>query len=166
MKNFIFAISIIGIIVWAYSNSDQGSSAKALEKCAILSIHDGDTIRVNCNGKQERIRFACIDAPELKQDFGRESRDYLKDILKNGYVGIERISSDRYGRIIAQLWVNDKLVQELQAKAGTVWGYEQYKSNCPDWGAIQAAQRQARTSKKGLWASNPVAPWQWRRENR
>jgi endonuclease YncB( thermonuclease family) len=42
------------------------------------SIHDGDTLRVRSSkGEILKVRFACIDAPELKQPLGEESRNYL-----------------------------------------------------------------------------------------
>jgi endonuclease YncB( thermonuclease family) len=42
------------------------------------SIYDGDTLRVRSSGGQVlTIRFACVDAPELKQPLGQESRNYL-----------------------------------------------------------------------------------------
>ena len=42
------------------------------------SIHDGDTLRVRSpKGEVFKVRFACIDAPELKQPLGEESRNHL-----------------------------------------------------------------------------------------
>jgi endonuclease YncB( thermonuclease family) len=42
------------------------------------SIHDGDTLRVRSpKGEVLKVRFACIDAPELKQAMGEESRNHL-----------------------------------------------------------------------------------------
>jgi endonuclease YncB( thermonuclease family) len=35
--------------------------------CRVNSIHDGDTLRVTCNGQREQLRLYCIDAPELDQ---------------------------------------------------------------------------------------------------
>lgn len=37
------------------------------ETAAVIDVHDGDTIKVSLNGRQERIRFCGIDAPELAQ---------------------------------------------------------------------------------------------------
>ena len=48
------------------------------------SVHDGDTFRVIHNsqiGDEIKIRLACIDAPEKKQDLGIASRDYLRSLL-------------------------------------------------------------------------------------
>jgi endonuclease YncB( thermonuclease family) len=33
----------------------------------VVSVHDGDTIRVLYHGGELKVRLECIDAPELKQ---------------------------------------------------------------------------------------------------
>lgn len=55
------------------------SNTNNFQQCDVVpdSVHDGDTIRVNCQGAQLKVRFACIDAPKLAQQMGTESRDYL-----------------------------------------------------------------------------------------
>lgn len=86
--------------------------------CALLSVHDGDSIR--CSG--ERIRIANIDAPEMpgspKCEHGRRTyawcdyaagyraRDALQAFLPRGPVMIERKGSDKYGRTLALVTVN------------------------------------------------------------
>lgn len=54
--------------------------SKAFETCAVVksSVHDGDTMRVTCKTQQTKIRFACIDAPEIKQENGIASRNHLR----------------------------------------------------------------------------------------
>jgi endonuclease YncB( thermonuclease family) len=42
------------------------------------SIYDGDTLRVVRGNEELKIRFCGIDAPELDQPLGIESRDYLR----------------------------------------------------------------------------------------
>ncbi|MEM7757129.1 MAG: hypothetical protein AAF298_03225 [Cyanobacteria bacterium P01_A01_bin.40] len=42
------------------------------------SIYDGDTLRVVRGDEELKIRFCGIDAPEIKQPLGVESRDYLR----------------------------------------------------------------------------------------
>jgi endonuclease YncB( thermonuclease family) len=43
------------------------------------SVHDGDTLRVRSpKGEVIKVRFACVDAPELKQPMGEEARNHLR----------------------------------------------------------------------------------------
>jgi endonuclease YncB( thermonuclease family) len=142
----------------------------------IQNCHDGDTCTTTSG---EKIRFACIDAPELKQPYGIASRDYLRSLLglrsrsllKNRSVAIVRTDTDRFGRTVAELYVRDrndwKLVQKDQIKSGLVWANSRYKDTCPSWKAIEAEFDKARAERKGIFAaSNPLPPWEWRKRNR
>ena len=54
-------------------------------KATILSIGDGDTIRVRQAGKALTVRLACIDAPETAQSpYGQQARAYLQQRLPIG----------------------------------------------------------------------------------
>jgi endonuclease YncB( thermonuclease family) len=51
----------------------------------ILSIGDGDTIRVLQAGKALTVRLACIDAPKTAQGpYGQKARAYLQQRLPIG----------------------------------------------------------------------------------
>lgn len=134
------------------------------------SVYDGDTIRVrDRTGEELKVRFACIDAPEKDQDLGIEARDSLRDFLGNNPIYIRRTSSDRYGRIVAEVWTDHPrfdliLVQLIQAENGEVFPYPRYKSDCPSWPEIESAGDRAKSSNLGVWG-NPglVPPWEHRR---
>jgi micrococcal nuclease len=133
------------------------------------SIHDGDTLRVR-SPKGEVKRFACIDAPELKQPLGEESRNYLRSIINNGNnkVKLQPITTDRYGRTVAQLWNGSGLIQSQMAIAGMAYGYEQYKKDCPNCSAIESTQAQGQEAKLGVWRlpDGGQRPWDYRKSNR
>ena len=118
------------------------------------SIHDGDTLRVRSSKGEVKVRFACVDAPELKQPLGEESRNHLRSLVNRGgnKVKVQAITVDRYGRTVAQLWNNYGLIQSQMAIAGMAYGYEQYKKDCPNWWeAIESTQAQAQEAKLGVW---------------
>ena len=48
------------------------------------SIYDGDTLRLIDSERELKIRLCGIDAPELKQPLGIESRDYLRSLIAKG----------------------------------------------------------------------------------
>ena len=74
---------------------DEAASLPEYEVIA-NSVHGGDTLRVRLpNGQILKIRFACIDAPELNQLLGEESRNYLRAMIneaggKTRYNELER----------------------------------------------------------------------------
>jgi endonuclease YncB( thermonuclease family) len=134
----------------------------------VLSVHDGDTIRVSQGQKTERIRFACIDAPELKQPMGVQSRDFLRQLIAAGSdrVSLKVVDTDRYGRKVAEVFTNGKLVQAEQVKSGMVYVYEKYLSNCPNAGMVQQAQTIAQQQRVGVWSGNYEKPWEYRHHRR
>lgn len=135
--------------------------------------YDGDTINVSRNGEKLKVRFACIDAPELKQPMGKESRDYLRSLISSskGKVGLDIITSDRYGRKVAEVWIDTpergiELVQSAMTVTGHAYPYEQYKNDCRNWEAVTDAQKYAQSQKLGVWNGNFQKPWDYRSEQR
>jgi hypothetical protein len=74
--------------------------------------------------------------------------------------------TDRYGRIIGIVYVDDVCVNEELVKQGFAWVYPPYCTLpiCEDWTALEAA---ARDQKLGLWGqSESIAPWNFRRSEK
>ncbi|WP_299490773.1 thermonuclease family protein [Acaryochloris sp. IP29b_bin.137] len=132
---------------------------------SVISVHDGDTIRVRQGNRTERIRFACIDAPELKQPLGRDSGDHLKQLIANSgnRVALNLISTDRYGRQVAEVFVNGQLVQSQQVSNGMAYVYHKYLSDCPSADIVRLAEQQAKQKKVGVWLGNHQTPWAFRK---
>ena len=161
----LFIIVLIAII---FLGIKSRSTDNAKEKVKIIRCHDGDTCTTD---KGEKIRLACIDAPELKQPFGKASRDHLKEIIKDRAAKIDRINTDRFGRTIAILYINNggkwQAVQSLQSKAGTVWAFDRFKRNCPIWNSINREFQIAQSKKIGLFADGQaIEPWKWRQNEK
>ena len=98
----------------------------------ISSCYDGDTCRSNTG---ERIRLACIDTPELQGKRANSvqaqaARDYLRALVVGRKVGIRRITTDRYGRTVAELFVDGSNVQQQLVAAGHAEIYWQYAHQC------------------------------------
>jgi len=134
------------------------------------SVHDGDTMRVRSRaGAVLKIRFACIDAPELKQQLGQESRDTLRSYINesDGKVRIKIVDTDRYGRSVAEVWTKGGLLQSRMTGSGMAFAYDQYKKNCPHWNSVKSSEQTAIEYKLGVWSSpNFIKPWDWRKGNR
>ena len=54
--------------------------AHADVEARVVSVHDGDTLTVLIERKQVKVRLTDIDAPELGQPFGRNSKQSLSDL--------------------------------------------------------------------------------------
>ena len=176
LLGYLIPLAAISLIIY-FLNSPKSpspvpfsSQSRLLPICDVKpgSVHDGDTIRVSCNGVELRIRFACIDAPELRQEQGIASRDYLRSLLSQAgnRLRVKVVDRDRYGRTVAELYTDAGLVQLQQVKAGWVWANFRYKDKCSQWNAIYSGEQEARQAQRGIWAGNPMPPWEWRRRRR
>ena len=141
-------------------------SAPVLPTGAVISVGDGDTLRMAYQGKPVTVRLACVDAPETGQTpYGPAARDRLRELLPRATeISFREVDRDRYGRIVAEVFVegtsvNLKLVQEGQAVV-----YRQYLSGCPESReTLLAAEAQARRAKLNFWSQeDPLMPWDYR----
>ena len=110
------------------------STFASLPKVLINNCYDGDTCTTF---KGETIRLACIDTPELKgkkkdEIPAKEARDFLNTVLSNKEVNIRRITTDRYGRTVAELFSGDINIQKLLVDKGHAQIYWKYSTQC-EW---------------------------------
>ena len=98
----------------------------------IKSCYDGDTC-TTIDG--ERIRLACIDTPEIKGKKAdpipaKEAKDFLNNLLVNKKVYINRITKDRYGRTVGELFKNGLNIQKMIVEKGHGKIYKKYSHQC------------------------------------
>lgn len=127
----------------------------------VTSVHDGDTITVNGTS----IRLESIDAPELAQSYGKQSRDNLASLVNGKVVTVYYAKLDKYGRTVGAVFTSDCVYANLrQVQTGSAWHYKEYQ--CEQTTAMRdmfaAAQLAAQEAGLGLWASPATAPWVYR----
>ena len=139
-------------------------SAQAL-KGEVLSIGDGDTIRVRQGGRAITIRLACIDAPETAQSpWGQHARRYLQQRLSIGReVTLEVKTTDRYGRTVAEV-ISDININLVMVEDGLAFAYRQYLGGCDAKEYLDAEYRASRR-RFGVWQvpGGITRPWDFRR---
>ncbi|NJR70037.1 MAG: hypothetical protein HC771_16360 [Synechococcales cyanobacterium CRU_2_2] len=128
------------------------------------SIHDGDTLRIRQGEKVTKLRFCGIDAPELAQPLGVESRDYLRRLLGDGAVRVVTVEKDKYDRTVGELFLPDgRSVNVEMVRAGMAYHYAKYSGNCSVKGAIVQAEDEAQSKRLGVWTGEYQKPWDYRR---
>jgi endonuclease YncB( thermonuclease family) len=134
----------------------------------ILSIGDGDTIRVLQAGKALTVRLACIDAPESAQaPYGQQARTYLQQRLPIGrVVSLDIKTTDRYGRSVAEV-ISETNINLALVEDGQAFAYRQYLSGCDAKGYLEAEDRASR-ARLGVWQAKGgiTRPWDFRRGRR
>lgn len=138
--------------------------ARADLPARVVAVHDGDTVTVLADQRRLRVRLTDIDAPELKQPFGKHSKTALSDLCFGKLAGFEIRGRDRYGRTLARLRCNGVDANAEQVRRGYAWVYTRYvRANSP----LYTLQLDAQTARRGLWIDRaPTAPWEWRRQRR
>ena len=129
----------------------------------VIAVMDGDTVMVLRGSQKIKIRLVNIDAPEMAQHFGKESHQALLNRLLQKQVQVNSRAVDSYGRMVAEISVDGRSVNEEQVRSGMAWEYSHFHSNKH----YQALQNEARLARRGLWAlaDIPQSPEQWRKQH-
>lgn len=164
----------------ADAETEQKSAPVKTERmiCNVLTVYDGDTLGCDLNRDgqiqkpQEQVRLLGVDSPEMRysrknptygsshpqdEPFAKEASKWLTQSAqgKTVYLEFDERRSDKYERTLAYVFADAKSQQSLNAQLLTQ-GYatllflgknRRYESK------FQAAERQARLEKKGLWAA-------------
>ena len=107
--------------------------AAAMPTVTIKSCYDGGTCTTTMG---EKVRLACIDTPELQGKSARPApamaaKYHLNGMLMSHKVGIRRITTDRYGRTVAELFINGANVQQAMVASGHAEIFWRHASQCP-----------------------------------
>ena len=132
-------------------------------KGVVHKISDGDTFVLRTDSGRYRIRLYAIDAPELKQDFGTESKEYLQYLIANDSVFVNVADIDRYDRIIGSVSTRQYTDISLQMIcSGMAWHYLYFDKTKQ----YIDAEKMARKKKLGLWVDDaPINPYIFRSKN-
>ena len=149
-KSLIFFL-VLPIIVFANTK----------EKVKFIKCVDGDTAKFERNNKVFTLRFLAVNTPETKSPkkgvefYGKEASKYTCDRLEKAKtIEIEydknSDKSDRYGRKLGWVFLDDKLLQKDlvengYAKVEYVYGKYKYLDE------LKELEKKAKKEKIGLW---------------
>ena len=141
------------------------SASAQTDDCAVVHVVDGDTIHVQCGARVEKVRYIGIDAPEIHHPIwgaepgGREAAALNRRLVGGRHVRLELDvrTRDRYGRLLAYVWVDDLMVNAELVRLG----YAQVmtvRPNVRHQALFVKLQREARAAGRGLWAASSPTP--------
>ncbi|MCX6706467.1 MAG: thermonuclease family protein, partial [Candidatus Woesebacteria bacterium] len=83
----------------------------------VTRVLDGDTIEIETG---EKVRYMGINAPENNERWGMTAKEFNEKMVSGKEVQIEldRLKIDNYGRVLAYVWVDKKMVNEELLKEG------------------------------------------------
>jgi len=132
-----------------------------LQAGTVTNVVDGDTIDVQLAGNIERLRLIGMDTPETKdprtpvQCFGREASARAAVLLGGKTVQIETDASqdtrDRYGRLLAYVWVGGNLYNLDMITDGYAHEYT-YDVAYTYQAEFKQAEAEAAAADRGFWS--------------
>ncbi|MFH1262947.1 MAG: thermonuclease family protein [Pseudomonadota bacterium] len=137
----------------------------------VLRISDGDTIAVSNAGKQVKVRFGGIDAPEIDhpgkggQAGGEEAKQFLIGLIDRQWVTVEIETTDKYGRTVGIIYLRDGTnINAEMIRNGWAWWYTEHY---PTLTLAARYEAEARKAGIGIWQdSDPEPPWIFRNPER
>jgi len=158
---FIFAPELL--------SSEQTSHEEGLIPVELVRVVDGDTIKIKYEGQERNVRYLLVDTPETvhpnktTERFGPEASAFNKKLLENGQVSIRfdlsgydsfnlKDHEDKYGRLLAYIYVDGKSVQEQLLAEGLARVAFIYPPKTEFVERYRAIEQQAKQQKKGIWS--------------
>ncbi len=150
LKRVLF-ILFISTIFFAASSKPKSTLQKFF---IVLRIVDGDTIVVSYHGKKEHVRLLRINTPE-KDFYGyKQAKKAMKKLVAGKGIRLEfenTLERDKYGRILAYVWVDDLHVNVEMVRLG--WSRFWTRSGEGKYAVeFRQAEKEAMEGAQGLWS--------------
>ena len=113
----------------------------------VVSVIDGDSFKIS---HDQTIRLASLNAPEMGYCYGQQAKEALKKLIDGKRVVLRQPQTDRYGRIMALVYVDRVFVNGYMIKNGFAASTRQagFESD-----TVTAANEYAREHKIGIFSS-------------
>ncbi len=122
-------------------------------------VVDGDTLVVEDCG---RVRLIGADTPETVrpnhpvEPFGPEATDFTRQFLVDGdqqvRLQFDGPRTDKYGRVLAYVWVGDQMLNEELIRAGLARVRTDFPYSVSMKSRFRAAQTEAEAAGRGIWS--------------
>ena len=160
MKTFLAFITILLLAGCSPSETiDTGGSNDRIP-VEVLSVIDGDTIKIEYGGKETTVRYLLIDTPETshprlgEQPLGKGATDENRRLIESGDVSIEfdvGETLDDYGRLLAYIYVDGESVQQQLLASGHARVAYVFPPNTRYLDEFETAEQQAKDQGIGIW---------------
>ncbi|MBU7046333.1 MAG: thermonuclease family protein [Theionarchaea archaeon] len=132
----------------------EDTFTRAEDTLICTAVVDGDTFKLETG---ETVRLIGIDAPELSQPGGEESREYLTHLILNKGISLEKGHEDRdkYNRLLRFVYIDSICINEEMIKQG--YAEARYLTDSIREYYIQL-EIGAEITRAGLWSADIFQP--------
>lgn len=147
-----------------YSGAGDSPADAISSDWGVRTVIDGDTIELE-NG--ERVRYIGINAPEImrREDtswvydphpFGEDAKEFNRRLVEGKRVRLEYDQEvrDRYGRLLAYVYVEDVFVNAEMVKAGLAETFVKLP-NTRHAALLTHVKEEAQDRRRGIWDAHP-----------
>lgn len=113
----------------------------------VVQVVDGDTFFI---ANRQAIRLFGLDAPELGNCLADKAKTELSKLIYHKRIFLREPLADKTGRVMALVYVDGKLVNEILVREGLAEYLRQGESETP---ALKAANDYARSQHLGIFSS-------------
>lgn len=140
-------------------SAGEGADPSDMPSYDVVRVVDGDTIIIDMDGTEERVRMIGVDTPESvapeasrNVPFGKVASEFTKSQLVGKQVSLEYDVSERdqYDRILAYVYLDGKMFNKTLIEEG----YARTVTFPPDVkyaDELAQLQSEAREAGKGVW---------------
>ncbi len=148
------------------NDSSINSDSLSLEEAYVTKVIDGDTIWVQINDKDYKVRMIGMNSPEYTKEiepYGKEATEFTTNMLLNKTIYLQKDVSDTddYGRLLRYVWMDkvDNITPDTVSKSLFNYiiveeGLAKSKYYSPDISLqeyLDNAENNAQRNKKGIW---------------
>lgn len=164
MKKTVKATSVIPILIaaiaiWFYLKGTTAPELHGLYN--VVRVVDGDTIIVDIDGDETRVRLIGIDTPEsvhpddtLNSERGKIASDFTSELLtgKQVYLEYGEEKTDKYGRTLAYVFLSDKTMVEEELLRSGMAEVLTIEPNSKYTSFFEKLEAEAQRNKSGFWS--------------
>ncbi|VAX17524.1 hypothetical protein MNBD_NITROSPINAE02-392 [hydrothermal vent metagenome] len=148
-----FALCLASETILAYEGEIPPESG------LVTRVYDGDTIAVNINGKENKVRLLGIDTPEKKGPYTKEEPMSADASRRTAQLALNKIVTlvyggetlrDRYKRLLAHVILPDgRTLNEILLKEGLAEVFRKFRYS--NKALYFRLQKEARRMCVGIW---------------
>ncbi len=163
-------VMIIMLLAFVSCNQERSDSAPPIElsnkfdclpsplesqSAKVISVIDGDTVKIQINDQKINVRYIGINAPELNSDereLAKEAMRFNAELVENQIITLypDTSDTDRFGRLLRYVFVEDIFVNYELVRMG----YARQRDYPPDSSCKELfikAQEEAISMRRGIW---------------